>query len=720
MLYRLMLSLLLIGISMANYANNADEINRIKRNYARLLIQAEDNSMGLKDILSAIAPETEMSDQMVVELHQRYPFDLKKIDALLNNLTEQGSWSDINYSDKKRSGWEPKNHAERILELVKLYQSPTTDYYKSAQLKAAIHRALNYWFDAKLVCLNWWYNQIGVPKTLGAACLLFEDELTDNEREKAIVVLRNAKFGMTGQNKVWLAGNVLMRALLENDYDMIKAARNEIASEIVTGAEEGIKADWSFHQHGAQQQFGNYGLSYISGMSFYSALFSGTSLMFNDEQLQLLASLIDQGYRWIIWRNTMDVNALGRQLFHNAQLHKPLSLGFAALDLGGGESANCNQLAREVINGNYNSPQNTLVGHKHFWESDHTTHRQPQWMASIKMASDRVIGVESLNGDNMQGYYMADGATYIYRTGQEYLNIFPLWDWRKVPGVTAVADTASMPRIANYRPRNKGSFVGGVSDGESGMSVMQLDRGGVKGYKSWICTDRYLLCLGSGITSDTALAITTTIDQAHLQGSIDGLQNKKWMPITTQANSTESVQRYHHNRIGYIVMNGAEVTAKSALHVGQWHDVMQMYAPAQVSDSLFTLYINHGASPRNAGYQYLILPDADKVEVARFDLSTIRLLQNDEKAQVVHTADTDQYWIAAFQPIHIKLSSRHQLNIVTPGIYMYKPIKRKGAMLNYADPTQTHEVAELYVNDRLVTLPLSAQWKGETVMVIID
>ena len=38
----------------------------------------------------------------------------------------------------------------------------------------------------------------------------------------------NAKFGMTGQNKVWLAGNIMMRALLQNDAELVKIARDTI------------------------------------------------------------------------------------------------------------------------------------------------------------------------------------------------------------------------------------------------------------------------------------------------------------------------------------------------------------------------------------------------------------------------------------------------------------------------------------------------------------
>ncbi len=45
---------------------------------------------------------------------------------------------------------------------------------------------------------------------------------------------------MTGQNKVWLAGNVLIRGLLLNDAELIKEARENICSEIVLGQKEGF------------------------------------------------------------------------------------------------------------------------------------------------------------------------------------------------------------------------------------------------------------------------------------------------------------------------------------------------------------------------------------------------------------------------------------------------------------------------------------------------
>ena len=69
-------------VALSVRADNADELARIKQNYVRMLVPSGEDPSGLLSILSSIQPEKEMSDQAVVELHQRYPFDLKKINNL--------------------------------------------------------------------------------------------------------------------------------------------------------------------------------------------------------------------------------------------------------------------------------------------------------------------------------------------------------------------------------------------------------------------------------------------------------------------------------------------------------------------------------------------------------------------------------------------------------------------------------------------------------------
>ncbi|EOR94162.1 hypothetical protein ADIARSV_2657 [Arcticibacter svalbardensis MN12-7] len=52
------------------------------------------------------------------------------------------------------------------------------------------------------------------------------------------------------------------------------------------------------------------------------------------------------------------------------------------------------------------------------------------------MCSSRTRGTESLNNENLLPNWLPFGATAIIRTGDEYYNIFGVWDWTKIPGVT--------------------------------------------------------------------------------------------------------------------------------------------------------------------------------------------------------------------------------------------------------------------------------------------
>ena len=653
MKYLSMCCCLLWGTSLV-CADDTDELKRIKENYTSMLLPVVEAVDSLQVDWNRIEPEREMSDQVVVELHQRYPFDLAKIEGYVAKLSDDGSWTDINYLDKKRSGWEPKQHAERILELAKLYCSPVTGYYRSETLKQVIHRALGYWFSAKHKCPNWWYNQIGIPKTLGTAFNLLEDQLSGQEKAGAIEVMENSKFGMTGQNKVWLAGNVLIRALLQNDAELVKMARDTIASEIVLGRREGIKDDWSFHQHGPQQQFGNYGLSFVSGMSFFYRLFKGTAYEFDGAQVDILTSLVNEGYKWTIWNRMMDISALGRQLFHNAQLHKAYGLAFAAADLG---------------IGGFPARGNLLVGHKHFDDSDYTVHRSKSWMGTVKMSSNRVIGTELVNEDNLKGYYLGDGATYFYVRGDEYLNVFPFWDWRKVPGVTAYEDVAPVPDINVTRSGNKTDNVGGLSDGKCGMAAMELNRDVLTACKAKLITGDEVLCLGAGISSDSALWVTTSIDQRLQCGTLEVLDKNAWREVSGKENFLKEDLRFFHDRTGYVVLGSGNCMAEAGKRTGSWHDFMKMYRPATTEGEVVSLYLSHGVKPENAGYQYLVFPDSNKEAIKDFDVNGVNVIRNDATAQVVSMPAAGKgYWIAAYKPVQLDMEGL-PLEIHVPGIY---------------------------------------------------
>lgn len=638
-------------------AQTGKENERIKQNYIRSIIGMDEEKQPYLQLLSKIPPEKEVSDQNVIELQQLYPIRQEEIHRLISTIRGDGSWPDINYADTKRSGWEPKQHTERILKLTKYYarEQENVSAQEISAVVSIIHQAMKYWFVQKPVCKNWWYNQIGIPRTLGPAFLLFETEMTEKEKQEAIRVMEQSQFGMTGQNKVWLAGNVLIRGLLLNDAELIKEARENICSEIVLGQKEGIQPDWSFHQHGPQQQFGNYGLSFLCNMSFYSELFAGTPLAFDRRQQDILVSLLLKGYQWIVWRGYWDVNGLNRQLFHSADIHKSFNLLFAACSLMKGSNDQQAREIKELIARNFLHPDtnNEFTGNKFFGDSDLTIHRTPHWMASVRMASDRVIGTELVNEDNLKGYYMADGAIYTYIRGDEYHNIFPFWDWRRIPGITTYESDAPIPTESGADSRNQTNLVGGTTDGKHGITAMHLNRNGLSANKVWIFTDEFILCLGSSIHTDSTATLITSIDQRFKKGEV-------W---------SEGNRRYFHDNTGYILLQDELCPVQTEKKKGQWHDFMGMYAPKMLESNIFSIYIKHSPGAP-ASYRYLLLPGSTQEKTATFDTSRIQILRNDEEAQVAFT--DGMYYIAAWQAATIRLSGNKEICIKTPGTYLYR------------------------------------------------
>ena len=678
-------------------------MEKLEQNYINSLVADTEQSASLVELLSGIRRETEISDQNVVELHQRYPFNIEQIKSYMETIREDGSWPDINYADQKRSGWDLKVHADRVLELAKLYKAEGSSCSWGPKIETVIHSALGYWFRQKPVCKNWWYNEIGIPKTFGPAFLLFSEKLTPDEKLSAVELMKQARFGMTGQNKVWLAGNVLMRGLLQQDYALVKAARDTIVSEIVTGQTEGIKSDWSFHQHGPQQQFGNYGLAYLSEMATYSGLFAGTVFALSPEQQEILNSFLLEGYRWIVWRGYMDVNALDRQLFHNAQIHKSFTMAFAANALMRGSAPEEVRRMETMINDNYRpGPGSYFTGYKHFWDSDQTIHRSPYWMASVKMASDRVIGTELVNEDNLKGFYMGDGALYVYRRGDEYLNVFPFWDWRKIPGITSYDTSAPVPASKTYgaHVRNQTPFAGGVTDGQTGMTAMVLDRDGMKGRKSWIFTNDYVLCLGAGIHSDSVLALSTSIDQRVKRGDLRCLDGERWTTIDGTYTSPRTELRFFHDSTGYILLQPETCVAVAERRSGRWSDFMGSYAPQTVEGNVVSLSIKHDKA-QPATYQYLILPAVSERETAGFSTRDARILRNDEKIQA---ANVDGIcFVTAYEPGEVHLWDELDVTIHSPGIYMFRP--ENGTLrIEAADPTHALKSLSLSINNQPFTI----------------
>lgn len=89
--------LLLSFVSVPLFAQTPQqELERLQQNYIQSFVSNDDRTVSLVELLSGIQPETEISDQVVVELHQRYPFNVEKITGYMETIREDGSWPDTN------------------------------------------------------------------------------------------------------------------------------------------------------------------------------------------------------------------------------------------------------------------------------------------------------------------------------------------------------------------------------------------------------------------------------------------------------------------------------------------------------------------------------------------------------------------------------------------------------------------------------------------------
>ena len=544
------------------------------------------------------------------------------------SLQPDGTWSDIAYHDQTPNFWKTAGHLNRTLAMAKRYAAIRRDGKADPALRRATLFALDYWLTQDFRNPNWWQNDIGVPSAVGDVLLLMQEDLSPSELAQGTAIMARAKIERTGQNKVWESGIVLVRAALVNDVVTAREARNAIVGELVVTTDEGVQPDFSFHQHGPDLQIGNYGLAYAGSFAQWAQVLRGTSFAIDDARLSVLRNYLVQGAAPFLWKDALDISACGRQLFPEAPAKKAKSYHTILGRLAAIDTAHAAQ---------YQAATASVSSNKHFWRSDIMVHRRPDYDLSVKMCSERVIGAECVNAENLSGYYLADGAMYVYQTGREYEDIFPVWDWRRVPGVTCPQAAGPLPHLGidNYRPPS--SFVGGVSDGTYGAAALDLHRDGLTGQKSWFFFDHEVVCLGAGLRMDGGEDVTTSVNQCLLRGAVTVQDGDTVTALPTGRQTRSGLKWVQHDGVGYVFPEPMTVTVGGQAQSGSWKSVYSAGSADTVTKDVFSLWIDHGPNP-NSHYGYVVLPDASVSQVESYAAApTVELLSNTAGLQAVRS-----------------------------------------------------------------------------------
>lgn len=245
----------------------------------------------------------------------------------------------------------------------------------------------------------------------------------------------------------------------------------------------------------------------------------------------------------------------------------------------------------------------TRTGNKSFWHSDYMIHRGKNYFMSVKMHGPFVKKIESINSENLKGSLLNDGVSLIQRTGLEYRNIEPLWNWTMLPGITA--DTTIHPsRKEVFKTDNQSHFVGQVSNGKQGCSAIYYNRLGVEAYKSYFFINDMFIALGAGLKAEYSNNLITTVNQRFLNAK----------PYVSKS-SVNGRQWIWHDSIAY-VFTDRNVNAKLSTEYKKdnWVSVDLASGSIPVADSLLTIYLNHH---KKKSYSYIIKPGASLKEAKK-------------------------------------------------------------------------------------------------------
>lgn len=559
----------------------------------------------------------------------------------LSCLTEKGGWNDVDYACYFRTNWDPNIHLRRLKTIATAYTDSRSAYCGNAVLFKAVKDALAFWVKCDPKSHNWWHNQIAAPQ-LQAELLA----LMDNGREKLpdevvhpileMMKQRSNPRKWTGANKMDIAVHHLIRGCLLKNDSIVRTNADEIFYPVQIVKAEGIQKDMSYHQHGAQLYIGGYGAVFIGNVTRMGNILKGTSYAMSDEKLKLFSDFTRNTYLNVFRGRHLDFSVTGRGVSRTGTLDygtcAPLFQSLQSLDSEHADEYAT--IAHRFLSqdASYGRSERNVM----YYCSDYMLHNRKKFDFSIRTASVRTQKTESGNGENLFGTYMSDGATNIRVNGNEYTDIFPVWEWDKIPGTTVPAGEKRNP--ADWGTKGTCTFTGGVSDGQHGVMTFAMDDYGVQARKSWFVLGDEIVCLGAGITSELPEEIVTTVNQCHLDGEVWTMSGNNSLHRVTETGTIplSSAGWIWHDSIAYYFPQETALRLRTGHQQGSWSKINFNYSAAELSMPVFNLTIAHGITPKQTSYAYILVPGIYRPEELKdYPIQNIRIERNDSQIQAV-------------------------------------------------------------------------------------
>jgi hyaluronate lyase len=683
-----------------------------------------------------------------------------------------GSWADISITEEPGREFRIARHVSRVATMAEAFRAPGQALFDNAELAAAVERGLSH--INQLVGRSWptsggwWQQQIAVPRSLGATLLLMDGRLAPAVVAETVQTMRyflmeEAPFGQnviwhltllprdapageshqaTGENMVWLALNHLYLALVTNDPEKAAHARAGIVGECATHPEptqgvenEGIKEDYSFHQHGALLYTGGYGRSFFDDVPVFLWAARGTRYQVPAEGIEAFARYALDSSMWCIYENYYDPSCRGREIARPER--RPMELPLALLVLANLEQPRRAEAIGAVkefhrFNSSYQLRTAALwkaiedapvtasspVGHKHFWQSDYTVHREPGYFASLRMFSSRTRPAECIHMEGKTSWHQSNGLLWVFLRGGDYAsnNVLPTLDWLRLPGTTV--ERRHLEPAEGFEgwppPLGKRAFVGAAFTPKRGVSAMDLAAmvPPLTARKSWFFFGDEIVALGSDVDCPTDDATETTVNQWPLSEpgaplTVDG----QVKPTTLPWSEDLPTPRWAHcDGIGYYFPEPQTLRARRAEQRGSWRLLVEGGRDTEYSHPFLTLWYDHGKGAKGGRYAYVLLPRKTAAETETYAAAPpITVIAHSTTTHAVRHAGRNAvgivFWAAG---------TVDRVSVDRPCI-IYCEENAQGLALAVSDPTHAPSTSHVTIDAPLTATQLPSEATAEVV-----
>ena len=483
-------------------------------------------------------------------------------------------------------------------------------------------------------------------------------------------------------------------------------ALENVYNPVVYTTKEGFQHDNSNFQHGQQLYIGGYGDEILKGVTQVAMYTRGTRFAMPQDKLELISKFMRETYYAVMRGKYMSYDVLGRSISRPDILDKSRTILFAKrmVELDKEHADEFRDIVARM-EGTKAPGDGLQPKHTHYFRGDYTLHVRPQYAFDVRLVSARTARCEYGNGENLKTYFLSDGCTNITTRGGEYFNIFPVWNWTRIPGVTAPQLKEIPLAASDWQCMGTSTFAGGVSDSLYGVTTYaymdtykDINTGA---HKAWFFFDDEVVCLGSDIHSTSSEAVYTSVNQCLAASdeavvSVDGKQEV----LPAQETVYENADWVLHDGIGYLFPQGGRVVAGAQQQSGTWYDINNSVNRKEpVEEKVFTVSLYHGRQPENATYAYVVVPGKRTAsEMEKYcKNNAIEILSNTADIQVVRHKKLDVWQMVFYRPGEFKYGQL-PVRVDKPCALMVKKVDSRRPVVHVADPGQTGQPIQIKVH----------------------